>query len=431
MIRGAKHMKLIALTYACIALSGGACRKSPMKVDNKNNNPNFSYYKDTIVPIIWESTKDANRKYVDANSIEIGNGRIFTTGNYKLESYDVLNGNPIQSDIIPTLGNIKSFLITTQSTVVARGANSYGIYGYPNFNLLKQYPSIPTFEYCDDYYYDSPNATYRFYSSNDDSSASISLISNGVEKVLFKDTSLWKNNYVAGIPTYFWTKPNGDSCLVMSPTLLERAQGNQNHTALCVYNLKTKQIEWSFIDFDYSGLGLSFGVKDNKFYCSGPRHLYCYDLINKTKVWEYDFRLDDSEGGFGYVDNTPIFYDTDKMYIHSTSKMAYSFNINTGQVIWKTVAGYAPGKKVEYNGVIYYRGIGLYPEKGSTAGAIIGIRKTDGKVVFSHRSPDDIRNGVAKGESWQCNDIALDTQRGWIVGLTPSYMVCLDISKIQ
>ncbi len=428
-----ENMKLLLLLYSIILLIGQqACKKPAPIMEPIPNQPINKYYSDTIVPIVWESIKDENNNYLDANSIEYKDSKVYTVANYKLANYNAQNGAILNLDIIPGIGNIKTFAITTQNTVVARGQNDNGIYAYPSFNLIRQYPNVSDFKSCNSYYYDKPNVTYRFYSDNNDSSALVSKIINGQEKVIFKDSTLWKNNYVAALPTYFWTKPNGDSCLVLSPALLERQGGNANHTAVCIYNLFTKQVEWSLIDFDYSGLGGALAIKDNKFYCNGPRHLYCYDLITHQKLWEYDFRNDDPAfGGFSYYDNTPLFFDNDKMYIHSSGKMAYCFNRNTGQTIWKVAAGNGPGNKQEYNGIIYFRGSQFDDKTGGSSANIVGIRKTDGKVVYSARSPEAIRSNGMSGTAWFCNNIALDASKGWLFALTPNQMVCLDISKIQ
>jgi outer membrane protein assembly factor BamB len=427
------NMKILVLIYSTFMLvAQQACKKPAPAITPIKTSISNSYFNDTLVPVVWETNKDILNRFQDTRDIHYANQKIYTTGNLKIESYNSFDGILFGTNLINDIGDVSQFGITTRNTLVARGSSNYGIYEFPSLNLIRKYSEVGTFTSCNNYYYDNPNLTYRFYSNNDDSSANISIIKNGIEIIIFRDTTLWKDNYIAALQTYFWSKPNGDSCLIISPSLLERQGGNKNHTAVCIYNLKTKIVEWSLIDFDISGLGGALTVEGNKFYCNGPRHLYCYDLISHQKLWEYDFRIEDPVfGGFGYADNSPIFFDNDKMYIHSSGDWAYCFNKITGQTIWKTKAGGQPGNKHEYNGIIYFRGIQFNKRTGASTSDIVGIRKTDGKVVVSTRSPEAIRTESRSFTDFRSNGLALDPTKGWLFALTPNQMVCLDISKFQ
>jgi outer membrane protein assembly factor BamB len=426
-----RYMKLLMLLYCSILLIGQQACKKPAPIKEPSPIPSSKYYSDTIVPIMWESPLVSTNPFLDTKEIYFQNQKIFSAQNSRISSYNPTSGSLFQSNLFSNLGDVIQFFMFDKLYI--RGRIKNGLYDLANFNKIVEFNEVQTFTSFNDYsIINYAGNLLHMYSDNVDSSVTVAKFINGQDKILYKDSLLWKNNYVAGLATFFWIKPNGDSCLVLSPSLLERQGGNANHTAVCIYNLNTKQVEWSLIDFDYSGLGGALAVKDNKFYCNGPRHLYCYDLITHQKLWEYDFRNEDpAYGGFSYFDNSPLFFDNDKIYIHSSGAWGYCFNRNNGQTIWKTEAGKGPGNKVEYNGIIYFRGSQFDKKTGGSSANIVGIRKIDGKVVFSSRSPEAIRTSSNSSTEWNCNSIALDTSKGWLFALTPNQMVCLDISKIQ
>jgi outer membrane protein assembly factor BamB len=186
---------------------------------------------------------------------------------------------------------------------------------------------------------------------------------------------------------------------------------------LSLYNLTKKQ--WIYERADMLGTS-RFGITHEpyiyqvKVYTPFSGSIVCNDLMTGKKLWQSDVEAGTAftKGGIIVVEN--------KIYGNSSEGYLYSWDLETGQQLWR-VRTSGMGSEFGYiNGVLYFTGAG--------DGKLHAIEASSGKYLWKLSSPDVSKNKLA----YFVNMYAIEGkkgEKGKIIALTGLNAYCYEAER--
>ena len=224
------------------------------------------------------------------------------------------------------------------------------------------------------------------------------------------------DNYESSIlPPSSWISPNNDTILffLTSGVNFNILDGRVDAYA---YNLSADTFLWKVSDIDNNGNASFYSpiIVQNKviFQCNSSIH--CFDILSGQMLWEHEF----TDQSFTSV---PNLYAEGKVFARSHSDQLLAFDVNSGQILWKTGAYYGlntGGSMGYYKGKLYFTGIDM--RNSNVPNLLFCLSASTGELLWKDCAPEE--SGLKDG-------IVIDQSTGYLYATDSYRIMCIDLNN--
>jgi len=225
-----------------------------------------------------------------------------------------------------------------------------------------------------------------------------------------------------------WTSPSNDKIALFQIRFVDRTRTNttipDERTDLVAYNINQKKEYFRFNDIDSFKGGSSElpYIIGNKAFVAFTKSIYCFDLINKTILWQKQFVSDET-----FSSGNPFLMVNGKLYVKPDNRSLYALNPDTGsQISVDLDTGSGASDMVYYKGLIYFTSFGT--------DKIYAIEEATGKKIWAEPSPNTYKATYNNFRSFSNSGLggsglAIDTINDYLFTSDYYFMMCLKLPK--
>jgi hypothetical protein len=225
-----------------------------------------------------------------------------------------------------------------------------------------------------------------------------------------------------------WTNPDGDKIAIFQIRFVDRTRTNttipDERTDLVAYNMNQKKEYFRFNDIDsFKGGSVQLpNIIGNRAYVAFSKSIYCFDLINKTILWQKQFVSDET-----FSSGNPFLMVNGKLYVKPDNRSLYALNPDTGsQISVDLDTGSGASDMVYYKGLIYFTSFGT--------DKIYAIEEATGKKIWAEPSPNTYKATYNNFRSFSNSGLggsglAIDTINDYLFTSDYYFMMCLKLPK--
>lgn len=182
------------------------------------------------------------------------------------------------------------------------------------------------------------------------------------------------------------------------------------------YNLTADTLMWVSKDIEVNGNATTYTplVAQNKVVFQCNRSIHCFDIFTGQMLWEHEF----TDMGFAA---SPNLYADGKVFARSHSDEVIAFDLNSGQILWKTPKNYGVntgGSMDYYKGKLYLTAIDM--RNGNIPDLLFCLDANTGTLLW--KDCPIWLGGLSDG-------IIIDQTTGYLYCNNGAYIFCIDLNN--